>query len=112
MNPNHLRWLGQDLQPLLGCSHPHLIQLPPYEHYEQSFFPDRMAARAGDYKLYLAEFFDRHSLSASLLGVVAEPLAIEILTRLRLSDMWDWQSLQEAFHGIDSSLLDKVLKSR
>ena len=112
VNPSHLRWLGPDLQPLLGCSHPHLIQLPPYEHYEQSFFPNRLAARAGDYKLNLAEFFDRHGLPASLLGVVAEPLAIEILTRLRLSDMWDWQSLQEAFHGIDSSLLDKVLKSQ
>ena len=111
-NPARLRWFGQDLQTLLGCSHPHLVQLPPYEYYEQSLLPARLAARAGEYKLYLAEFFDRHGLPASLLGVVAEPLAIELMTRMHLSDVWDWQALQNAFHGLNLELLDKVLQSQ
>lgn len=112
VNPDRLRWLGQDLQPVLGCSDPHLMQLPPYEHYEQTIFPGRLAARAGDFKLYLAEFFDRHGLPAARLGVVAEPLAIGLLTRLRLSDPYDWQSLQEAFHGLNLEILDEVSRMR
>lgn len=106
---SRLRWLGQDLNALEDCSHPHLVQLPPYEKYEAYLFPDRLVARAAEYKLYLAEFFDRSGLPAALLGAVAEPMAVALLKDMHLPDATDWQSILAAFHGINSKLLSKAM---
>ena len=112
VDPSRLRWFGQDLRPLLGCSHPHLARLPPYEYYEGSMLPDRLAARAGEFKLQLAASFDRAGLPAALLGAVAEPLALKLLADVHPSYPGDWQSLQSAFLGINEQLVGKVMRGR
>ncbi len=112
VDPSRLRWFGQDLRPLLGCSHPHLVRMPPYEYYEGSMLPDRLAARSGEYKLQLAASFDRAGLPAALLGAVAEPLAVKLLADVHPSYPGDWHSLQSAFLGINEQLVGKVMRGR
>jgi hypothetical protein len=108
----HLQGLGQNLRPLLYCSHPHLSKLPPYEYYEAELFPSRLAARSSEYKLYLAEYFDRAGFPAALLSAVAEPLAIELLNKMHPSDTSDWKTVTDEFAGINVQMVEKILKAK
>lgn len=105
-----VQWLGADLGPLFNCSHPHLLRTLPYEHYERFMFPDRLAIRSGEFKLYLAEFFDREAVPATAMQAVAEPLARRILGEMRLADLRDWPSTSAAYAGLNPGLLQQILE--
>ena len=55
---SRLQWLGADLNSILGCSHPHLISVAPYEEYERDALLHRLAERSAEFKLYLAQDAD------------------------------------------------------
>jgi hypothetical protein len=106
---SRLHWLGPTLGPLNNCSHPHLMRLPPYEHFEAFLLPAKIAARSSEFKLYLAEFFDRSGLPADLMAAVAEPLALRVFRGLRITDPRDWYSVQVAFSRVDTAMLQEAL---
>jgi len=106
---SRLHWLGPTLGPLNNCSHPHLMRLASYEHFEGFLQPARIAARSSEFKLYLAEFFDRNGLPANLMAAVAEPLAMQVFRRLRITDPRDWYSVQVAFSGLDATMLQDAM---
>jgi Tfp pilus assembly protein PilF len=103
-----LHTLGANLQPLLHCSHPQLLRLAPYEFYEKLLMPDRLAARASEFKLSLAAYFDRTGLPASLLGTLAEPLALEIFRSMHLSDLRDWSSVVSGYANLNEEVVKRV----
>jgi hypothetical protein len=106
---SRLHWLGPTLGPLNNCSHPHLMRLPPYEHFETFLFPAKIAARSSEFKLYLAELFDRNGLPADLMAAVAEPLLLRVFRGLRITDPRDWYSVQAAFSRVDTAMLQEAL---
>ncbi len=106
---SRLQWLGPTLGPLNNCSHPHLMRLPPYEHFEGFVFPDRIASRSSEFKLYLAELFDRNGLPANLMAAVAEPLALGVFRGLRITGLRDWHSVLSAFSRLDERMLRDIL---
>jgi hypothetical protein len=85
------------------------MRLPPYEHFEGFSIPDKIAARSSEFKLYLAEFFDRNGLPANLMAAVAEPLALRVFRGLRMTDLRDWYSVQAAFSRLDATMLQDAL---
>jgi hypothetical protein len=106
---SRLRWLGPTLGPLNNCGHTHLMRLAPYEHFEGFLQPARIAARSSEFKLYLAEFFDRNGLPADLMAAVAEPLALQLFRGLRITDPRDWHSVQAAFSRLDATMLQDAM---
>ncbi len=108
---SRLHWLGPTLGPINNCSEPHLMRLAPYEHFEGFLQPARIAARSSEFKLYLAEFFDRNGLPANLMAAVAEPLALQLFRGLRITDLRDWYSVQVAFSRLDAAMLQDALQA-
>ena len=108
-NGSRLHWLGPTLGPLNNCGHTHLMRLAPYEHFEGFLQPARIAARSSEFKLYLAEFFDRNGLPADLMAAVAEPLALQLFRGLRITDPRDWHSVQAAFSRLDATMLQDAM---
>ncbi len=109
-NGRRLQWLGPILSPLFNCGHPHLVRLPPYEHFEKFLIPDKVAVRASEFKLYLGEYLDRRGLPAGVLEAVAEPLMMEILREVHLTDIRDWRAILAAYAGLDDRLMLGALK--
>lgn len=105
---SRLQILGSDLQSILYCSHPHLARLSPYEYYERYLLLDKIAARTSEFKIFLAEYFDRAGMPASLLGTLAEPLAREIFRSMQLADLRDWSSVISAYSRLNDELIKKV----
>ena len=58
------------------------------------------------------EYLDRRGYPAGVLAAIAEPLALEILRDVRLTDAHDWQDLLTAYSGIDDELILGALKKR
>jgi hypothetical protein len=85
------------------------MRLPPYEHFETFLFPAKIAARSSEFKLYLAELFDRNGLPADLMAAVAEPLLLRVFRGLRITDPRDWYSVQAAFSRVDTAMLQEAL---
>ena len=102
-----LRWLGSEAGAIFECSHPHLLRLPPFESFENSPLPDRLAERSDEFKLYLVELFDRAAAPAEDLESVAEPLAIKLFSGLRMNGFKDWKSVLKAYSGMDESWIKK-----
>ncbi|MBP1624659.1 MAG: hypothetical protein H6Q07_2679, partial [Acidobacteria bacterium] len=81
--------------------------LPPFESFENSPLPDRLAERSDEFKLYLVELFDRAAAPAEDLESVAEPLAIKLFSGLRMNGFKDWKSVLKAYSGMDESWIKK-----
>jgi len=107
-----LQWMGPVPGPLFNCGHPHLLRLPPYEHFERFLMPERLAVRAAEFKLYIGEYLDRRGIPAGALETIAEPLAMEILREVRLTGLRDWQAMLAAYSGIDDNLIRGALAKR
>ncbi|HYK90407.1 MAG TPA: hypothetical protein VE398_16650 [Acidobacteriota bacterium] len=106
---SRLMWLGPNLNPLNNCSHPHLMRLAPYEQYERFLLPERLTVRAGEFKLYFAEYADRSGLPAAALGAIAEPVARALYRDLQLTDYHDWRAVTSALASLNDELIQKVL---
>jgi hypothetical protein len=109
-NDGHrLQILGSLLPDVSGCSHPHLLRLPPFEDFEHRL-PDAMAQRATEFKLYLADYMDRRGIPAQAIAVFAEPVLRRLLAGLTMSDAHDWRSVLAVYGKIDDDLLEETLK--
>jgi hypothetical protein len=102
--------LGPVAGSLLGCDHPHLRVMPPYEHYENHLFPVDMAERTAEFKVYLAYAADGIGVDPSSLGIIAEPLAAETLGRVQMTDLNDWRSLTVAFAEIGPNAVQSAFE--
>ena len=72
-----LRSLGGSAIGLLGCSHPHLEVLGAYEEYEGLVLPYKLAQRAAELKLYLADFAGRAGIPPAALNALGQPIAFK-----------------------------------
>ena len=106
---SQLELLGANLAELFGCDHPHLMFLAPYEEFERYMFPDKLAERLSEFKLYLANYADSAGIPAAALEEIAEPLARQLLGRASMSDTRDWFAVPEAMSAIDTALVEAVM---
>ena len=94
---------------LFGCDHPHLLPIGPYEEFERHVRAAPITERAAEFKIYLAEFFDRHGIPAEAMGVLAEPAARLALGKASISDIYDWRSILAAYAKLDNNLILTVI---
>jgi hypothetical protein len=106
---SRLSWLGPNLSVINGCMHPHFVQQMPYEEFERYMLPNRLAQRASEFKLYLAEYLERAGIPASFLAVVAEPAARRVISSMKMADFRDWPAVLAAFTTVDDAMIDGVL---
>jgi len=106
---SRLQSLGGQYSDTFGCSHSHLRSAAPYETFESQQFPNPIAERSAEFKLYLARFADIAGIPAQALGAIAEPAARSIFERMHLSDTHDWRSVLAAYASLDSKTVEEVL---
>src|SRR5947199_7614086 len=58
----------------LGCQHPHLVADAPYEEYALRMFPEELAERSAEFKLFLAFEADSLGVEPSALSDIVETL--------------------------------------
>jgi hypothetical protein len=92
-----------------GCSHPHLQPNAPYEEYERHMYPDEIAERSAEFKLFLAYQSDGLGVEPSALAAVAEMLASKAFRVAQMTDYRDWRSLLAAYSSISSKDLKEAL---
>ncbi|HUE22564.1 MAG TPA: hypothetical protein VMQ86_12850 [Bryobacteraceae bacterium] len=109
--PSGLDRLGGSHPESNGCDHGHLLRLAPYEEYERVMMPMKMAERVTELNLYLIDYAGQAGIPAAALGTMAEPLALEILRKLQMSDPKDWRPIPLAFSNLDEQRLVAILKS-
>ena len=103
--------LGGSHPQLNGCDHAHLVRLAPYEEYERMMMPMKMAERVTELNLYLIDYAGQAGIPAAALGSLAEPLALEVLRKLQMSDSKDWRPIPLAFASLDEQSLIAILKT-
>ena len=103
--------LGSVPLTLNGCDHPHLVRFAPYEEYEQHLFPEEIAERTAEFKIYLADLLDRMGLPASGMGALAEPVMRLAFENMKMSDAKDWASVLRAFNTTGPKAVEKALES-
>jgi hypothetical protein len=96
-----LRQLGSSATDLLGCSHPHLEILGAYEEYERLMLPYKLAERAAEFKLYLADFAGRAGIPPVALNALGQPIVLQVIKRMKMTDAGDWRDAHLAFAGLD-----------
>ena len=108
-NPRLLLLGGSSLE-LLGCDHPHLAMLGPYEQYEKFVLPSKLAERAAEFKLYLADWAGRVGIPTAALNLAGEPVVTKLLAHVKMNDIRDWRSVMQAFEGLDAPMLLAALE--
>ncbi|SPE39377.1 hypothetical protein SBA3_320005 [Candidatus Sulfopaludibacter sp. SbA3] len=108
---SRLRALGGSSVELMGCAHSHLAVLGPYEQYEWLLLPYKLAERAAEFKLFLADVAGRVGVPAATLGF-AEPLARQMLVKARMADVHDWRAVTRSFAGLDETMLESALDQK
>jgi Flp pilus assembly protein TadD len=93
-----------------GCSHPHFQPNAPYEEYERHFFPDAIAERFAEFKLFLVLQADALGVQPAVLGEVAETLAAKAFRSAKMADFRDWRSLQAAYASISTDDVKQALE--
>jgi hypothetical protein len=106
---SHLQLLGADHKYLSACGHPHLAEFSPYEEYEHQPYPGKLAERVAEWKLYLAEYFDRAGLPAQGISLIAEPAAKRLLRDVNMADLRDWNSVLAAYSKLTGEIVEGVL---
>jgi tetratricopeptide (TPR) repeat protein len=93
-----------------GCTHPHLLVDAPYEEYERQQFPEELAERSAEFKLFLAVQADNVGVEPSALANIAEPLASKAFRSAHMSDGRDWRSLLAAYGTIKPKDVKQALE--
>jgi hypothetical protein len=107
---SRLATLGAVTYYSFGCGHPHLQPNAPYEEYERHFFPDAIAERFAEFKLFLVLQADALGVQPPVLGEVAETLAAKAFRGAKMADFRDWRSLQAAYASITANDLKQALE--
>jgi len=97
---SRLNILGAIPYHAFGCSHPHLVADAPYEEYERQMFPQELAERSAEFKLFLAFQADNLGVDPAALSDVAETLASRAFRGAQMMDAKDWRSLLAGFGSI------------
>ena len=108
---SRLLLLGGSSLELLGCDHPHLAMLGPYEQYEKFVLPYKLAERTAEFKLYLADWAGRVGIPTAALNVAGEPLVTKLLGHVKMNDIRDWRSVVQAFDGLDAPMVLAALET-
>lgn len=93
-----------------GCNHPHLVADAPYEEYEKKMFPEEIAERSAEFKLFLAFQADSLGVEPSALSDVAETLASRAFRGIQMMDSKDWRSLLAGFASIRPKNVKEALE--
>ncbi len=101
---------GLGLTPQFDLGRPAFPHAEPYERYEGLQTPESLAARTSELALYLAEFLDRESLPAAVLGEIAETMAMGIFRAIHLSDFHDWRSVNAAYASLSDDSVHEALE--
>ena len=96
--------LGASHPDLNGCDHSHLMRLAPYEEYERIMMPTAMAERVSELKLYLLDYAGKAGIPAAALGALAEPVALEIMRKMKMADMKDWRPVALAYSSVGEDI--------
>ena len=83
------------------CDRPHFFPAAPYEEYERHFFPERLAERAAEFKLYLAWHMHALGMPAAAFAELAEPAARQVLSSAEIPDPRDWRATLAALGSLD-----------
>jgi hypothetical protein len=102
--------LGPALVHLRRYSTPALVELAPYEDSATVIFPDYLAERVAEFKLYLACLFADEALPAGALSAVAEAAARDVLSDIQMTNVRDWQAVLSAYSDFDAARLRDVME--
>jgi hypothetical protein len=110
---HNLDRLGPVPSALYGCNHPHLLHAAaPYEEYERHLFPNDIAERSAEFKMQLVLAADQAGISPAALGVIAEPLLRDVLSKAEMSASFDWRSLLNACAAVDARRVWEKLEAQ
>ena len=73
-------------------------------------FPDEIAERSAEFKLFLVLQADALGVQPPVLAGVAEPLAAKAFRGAKMADFRDWRSLQAAYASISANDLRQALE--
>jgi hypothetical protein len=82
----------------------------PYEEYERRLFPDEIAERSAEFKLFLVLQADALGVQPPVLAGVAEALASKAFRGAKMADFKDWRSLLAAYSSISANDLKQALE--
>jgi hypothetical protein len=102
--------LGPALVNLRRYPTPALVELAPYEDSAAILFPEYLAERVAEFKLYLACLFADQALPAGALSAVAEAAAREVLGDIQMTNLRDWQAVVSAYSDFDAARLREVME--
>jgi hypothetical protein len=102
--------LGPVLVNLRRYTTPALVELSPYEDSATILFPEYLAERVAEFKLYLACLFADQALPAGALSAVAEAAAREVLSGIQMTNLRDWQAVISAYNDFDAARLRDVME--
>ena len=106
------RALGPALTYLQRLPDSALIELAPYEEAAAEPFPQYLAERVAEFKLYLACVMTEQMIPAGAFATLAERAAERVLGNLQMSSLHDWQSVLSAYSDFDAAALKSVLESQ
>jgi hypothetical protein len=102
--------LGPALVHLRRYTTPALVELAPYEDSATILFPDYLAERVAEFKLYLACLFADEALPAGALSAFAEAAAREVLSDIQMTNQYDWAAVISAYSDFDAARLRDVME--
>ena len=82
----------------------------PYEEYERKIFPEELAERSAEFKLFLAFQADSLGVKPSALSDVAETLALKAFRSTQMIDAKDWRSLLTGFASVTPKNVREALE--
>ncbi|MBS1854701.1 MAG: hypothetical protein JST11_05000 [Acidobacteria bacterium] len=104
--------LGPALPTLRRYPVPALSELPPYEDTVADPFPEYLAERVAEFKLYLGFLFACQGIEAQGMPALAESAARSVLGDVQMSDFRDWASVMDAYAGFDGSRLREAVGTK
>ncbi len=101
--------LGSVAPSLSGCAQTRLRRYEPYEEYERYAFPNRLAERLAELKLYLAWLADASAWPPGAVAALSAPVANTLLSNVAMRDMWDWDGALDSFRSLNAEKLEPLL---
>lgn len=109
-NGARLNALGTIPYHSFGCSHAHIVPDAPYEEYELHMFPDELAERSAQFKLFLTFQADSLGVEPSALSDIAEALAEKAFGSAQALDAKDWRAMLAAFESVTAKDIRQELE--
>ena len=95
-----------------GCTHPHLMNLGPYEDYAEQLLTDPLGERMSDIVLEVIESADRVTLPVGALGMLVDSAVREFFKKTKTTPREDWLTSVQAMSAIDLATFMPLLERR